>query len=159
MYPEVDLRVVEPNTANNNNSHPFNPFDSDQSSSTPATKPQLDKHFTRLFIEQDKKTAKEEQFFVPTPANSENPFNKSEVSAQINNIQEDDLSFNSKQNKFKTLRGAEKSYITALKNRKSVNSHNQLALYYSNNGKYDKAMYHVQQALVLDPRDHTAKTK
>eukprot|EP00027_Filamoeba_sp_ATCC50430_P005960 CAMPEP_0168554466 /NCGR_PEP_ID=MMETSP0413-20121227/7794_1 /TAXON_ID=136452 /ORGANISM="Filamoeba nolandi, Strain NC-AS-23-1" /LENGTH=745 /DNA_ID=CAMNT_0008585207 /DNA_START=46 /DNA_END=2283 /DNA_ORIENTATION=- len=60
---------------------------------------------------------------------------------------------------FDTLKRVEKSYIQSLKtNVSTVDSHNQLAAYYSSKENYLKAIYHSKQALEIDPTNEIAKT-
>ena len=59
--------------------------------------------------------------------------------------------------KFETLKKAEKAYVRALKQIQTVDSFNQLAVYYNTRGKYAKAILYCNQALALDPNNDTAK--
>eukprot|EP01114_Cavostelium_apophysatum_P011794 TRINITY_DN2628_c0_g1_i1.p1 TRINITY_DN2628_c0_g1~~TRINITY_DN2628_c0_g1_i1.p1 ORF type:complete len:664 (-),score=134.17 TRINITY_DN2628_c0_g1_i1:96-2087(-) len=60
-------------------------------------------------------------------------------------------------NKFETLVKAEKSYVKALKQMNTIDSYNQLAVYYNTKGKYQKAIQYCNQVLLKNPENDIAR--
>lgn len=59
--------------------------------------------------------------------------------------------------KFETLRKAEKAYVGALKQIKTVDAFNQLAVYYNTKGKFSKSIDCCNEAILLDPNNEIAR--